>query len=201
MGFLPSRKNSYEALPTSETGPLVIGLDEQQIKARRRQRRRRCCHFLFALIALIFVGHGVFAYMYTRSHVECVPYEGPNTYVELPIYWPRSAAFFDSSVSSHDVAITRVETESNKIGVTIIEKAETPEDSEDLEEASNIKLCTLKGGKWQEKKHDSAALPIIKSLKIEIPTSIPPPSINLLPPKRGCHAKVVKLMKWAGVWN
>ncbi|KAG8719582.1 hypothetical protein FRC08_002509 [Ceratobasidium sp. 394] len=202
MGFL-SRKNSYEAVPMSEAQPLIVGLDEQQVRARRRRCRRRCCHFFFALIALVFIGHAVFAYVYGRSHIECVPYEGPKTVVKIPILYPRSAVLVDSSVSSHDVAVTHVESESNEITFTLEEKAETPE----VQEASDIRLCTLKGGKltglgiYPGKKQDSVALPIIQSLKIEVPTSIPPPSIDLLPPRRGCHAKMVWFFKWVGVWN
>ncbi|KAG8743926.1 hypothetical protein FRC10_011112 [Ceratobasidium sp. 414] len=199
MPFL-GRKRSYEALPSSETEPLVVGLDEQA-RIKRRRCRRRCCHFFFALIALIFIGHAVFAYVYTRSHVECVPYEGPKTVIKIPILYPRSAVLVDSSVSSGDVTVTHVESESNEITFTLEEKVETPE-----EEASDIRICTLKGGKliglgiYPGKKQDSAALPIIKSLKIEVPTSMPP-SIDLLPPRRGCHAKMVSFFKWVGVWN
>ncbi|KAG9086973.1 hypothetical protein FRC06_002793 [Ceratobasidium sp. 370] len=200
MHFL-GRKNSYEALHTSETGPLIVGLDEQA-RVKRRRCRRRCCHCFFVLIALILVGHAVFAYVYARSHVECVPYEGPKTVVKIPILYPRSAVLVDSSVSSNDVAVTHVESESNEITFTIEEKAETPEG-----EASDFRLCTLKGGKltglgiYPGKKQDGAALPIIKSLKIEVPTSIPPPSISLLAPRHGCHGKMVWFFKWAGVWN
>ncbi|QRV76741.1 hypothetical protein RhiJN_19589 [Ceratobasidium sp. AG-Ba] len=210
MSFI-RRKNSYEAVPVSETQPLVVGLDEQA-RLKRRRCRRRCCHFFFALIAMVFVGYGIFAFVYARSHVECVPYEGPVTTIKLPIYYPRSAVLVDSSVSSGDVAITHVESESNEITFTIEEKAETPEDPKDPEdpedlEAAQIRLCTLKGGKltglgiYPGKKEHHAALPIIKSLKIEVPSSIPPPSISLLPPRRGCHAKAVQFMKWVGVWN
>ncbi|CAE6463667.1 unnamed protein product [Rhizoctonia solani] len=187
------------AIPLSEEQPLVVGLDE---KARRRRRCRRFCHFIFAAIALIFVAHGVvgfFAYKYARSHIECVPYEGGKTTVNLPINYPGSAVFLDSSVSSGDVFITHVDKDTNEVTVTFEEDTSSEEEAE-------IRLCTLKGGKftgvglYASKKNQQDLLPVIKSLKVEIPKSVPPPSVDLLPPrKKRCHLS--GFLKWAGVWD
>ncbi|CAE6431373.1 unnamed protein product [Rhizoctonia solani] len=185
-------------IPSSEEQPLIIGLDE---KARCRRRCRRFCHFLLAAVALFFVGHGVFAlfaYGYTRSHVECVPYEGGKTTVNLPILYRGSAVFLDSSVSSGDVFITHVEKDTNEVTITF-------EEDTSPEEEAEIRLCTLKGGRFTgvglyASKKDQQELPVIKSLKVEIPKSVPQPSVDLLPPrKKRCH--LAGFLKWAGVWD
>ncbi|KAJ1310895.1 hypothetical protein OPQ81_009410 [Rhizoctonia solani] len=175
------------AIPSSEEQPLVVGLDE---RARRRRRCRRFFHFLVASIALIFIGHaafGLFAYRYTHSHVECVPYEGGKTTVKLPIIYRGSAVLLDSSVSSGEVFVTHVEKDTNEVTVTL-------EEDTSPEEEAEIRLCALKGGKftgvglYASKKDRQDLLPVIKFLKVEIPKSVPPPSVDLLPPHRKhCH--------------
>ncbi|KAH7344451.1 hypothetical protein B0J17DRAFT_623829 [Rhizoctonia solani] len=184
---------------SSEEQPLVVGLDE---KARRRRRCRRFCHFLVAAVALIFIGYGafgIFAYSYTHSHVECVPYEGGKTTVNLPIIYRGSAVLLDSSISSGDVFISHVEKDTNEVTVTFEEETSS-------EEEADIRLCTLKGGKfvgvglYASKKNQQDLLPVIKSLKVEIPKSVPQPSVDLLPPrKKHCH--LAGFLKWAGVWD
>ncbi|CUA73745.1 hypothetical protein RSOLAG22IIIB_01262 [Rhizoctonia solani] len=188
-----------DGIPSSEDQPLVVGLDE---KARRRRRCRRFCHFLIAAVALFFIGHGVFAlfaYRYTHSHVECVPYEGGTTTVNLPIIYRGSAVLLDSSISSGDVFVTHVEKDTNEVTVTFEEDTSSSEEAE-------IRLCTLKGGKftgvglYASKKDQQDLLPVIKSLKVEIPKSVPQPSVDLLPPrKKRCH--LAGFLKWAGVWD
>ncbi|CAE6390072.1 unnamed protein product [Rhizoctonia solani] len=183
----------------SEEQPLVVGLDE---RARRRRRCRRFAHFIVASIALIFVGYGVFglfAYNYAHSHIECVPYEGGKATVNLPILYRGSAVLLDSSVSSGDVFVTHVEKDTNEVTVTFEEDISSAEEAE-------IRLCTLKGGKltgvglYASKKDQQDLLPVIKSLKVEIPKSVPPPSVDLLPPPRR-HCRLAGFLKWAGVWN
>jgi hypothetical protein len=71
-----------------------------------------------------------------------VPYEGGVTIVKLPILYPGSTVVADSSVSSHKVTITHVENGSNEVTLTLEEESRTPDDSAD------IRLCTLKGGKF-----------------------------------------------------
>ncbi|KAG9128115.1 hypothetical protein FRC07_004731 [Ceratobasidium sp. 392] len=197
------KQNTYETIPVSESETLVVGLDE--VKTRRRRRLRRALVWFFSFVALWFVGHavykGVSAYHFVHHNVECVPYEGGTTVVKLPIVHPKSKVFIDSSVSSNDISITRVESDSNEITFTLEERDES------LETAAEVRLCTLKSRKavglgvfvYKKDKHEDVTLPVIKSLKVEIPTSVPAPSIDLLPPK--APRKAVKLLKWAGVWN
>lgn len=56
-----------------------------------------------------------------------------------------------------------------------------------------VLMETIKAGKG----HPS--LPVIKSLKVEVPTG-PSPGVALLPPKRR-YRKLAKFFEWAGVWN
>jgi len=193
-----SSRVDYKEVPTFETDTLVVGMDRMD---RRRRCRRRLCHFLFAavaLISLLFIGQGIFAYTYTRSHVECVPYEGGTTVVKLPVLNPRFSVLLDSSVSSNDVIVTHVESDAKEVTITL-------EEDSDFVENSEIRLCTLKGyklagvGLYAGKGKDRSSLPVIKSLKVEVPTGLSP-GVTLLPPKRGCR-KVAKFLKWAGVWN
>ncbi|CAE7232550.1 unnamed protein product [Rhizoctonia solani] len=183
----------------SEEQPLVVGLDE---KAKRRRRCRRFFHFIIASVALFFIGHGafaLFAYGYTRSHIQCVPYEGGKTIVNLPILYRGSAVLLDPSISSGDVFVTHVEKDTNEVTVTF-------EEDTTLEEEAEIRLCTLKGGKltgvglYASKKDQQDLLPVIKSLKVEIPKSVPQPSVDLLPPHKK-YGHCAKFLKWAGVWN
>ncbi|QRW19577.1 hypothetical protein RhiXN_00983 [Rhizoctonia solani] len=195
----PFDRSTMTYVYVSEEQPLVVGLDE---KARRRRRCRRFAHFIVASIALILIGYGslrLFAYKYAHSHIECVPYEGGKTIVNLPILYPRSAVLLDSSISSGDVFVTRVETHTNEVKVTFEEDSSSEEEAE-------IRLCTLKGGKltgvgiYASKKGQQDLLPVIKSVKVEIPKSVPPPSVDLLPPPRRHHC-LVRFFKWAGVWD
>ncbi|KAG8687345.1 hypothetical protein FRC12_014166 [Ceratobasidium sp. 428] len=196
------KQDTYEPVPLSEDEVLVVGLDN--IKTQRKRRCRRILVRLFSLIALIFIGRtiyqGIFAYKFVHHNVECVPYEGGTTVVNLPIVKPGSKVLIDSSVSSNDITITHVETESNEIKFTLVGQDES------LETTTEVRLCTLKSRKVvglglyaQKNKHEDVTLPVIKSLKVEIPTSIPPPSIDFLPPKAAHGA--AKYLKWAGVWT
>lgn len=64
------KRDDYEPVPGSEDQPLVVGIGE---KARRRRIRRRICLWLFAAVALISIGHGVFAYMVSsNSYILCI---------------------------------------------------------------------------------------------------------------------------------
>ncbi|KAG8743927.1 hypothetical protein FRC10_011113 [Ceratobasidium sp. 414] len=198
-----TKQDTYEAIPISESEILVVGLDN--IKVQRKRRLRRILVWLVSFIALAFVGHAVYkgitAYKFVHHNVECVPYEGGTTVVKIPIIKPGSKVFIDSSVSSNDVSITHVESESNEITFTL------EEEDESLETTAEIRLCTLKASKMtglgifahRKDKHEEVSLPVIKSLKIEIPTSIPAPNIDLLPPKASC--KAAKFFRWTGVWN
>ncbi|CAE6440536.1 unnamed protein product [Rhizoctonia solani] len=195
-----SNEPTFNIVLGSEEQPLVVGLDE---KARRRRRYRRFAHFIIASIALIFVGYaafGLFAYkVYAHSHIECVPYEGGKTTVKLPIFYPGSAVLLDSTISSGDVFVTHVEKDTNEVTVTFEEDISSKEEAE-------IRLCTLKGGKltgaglYVSKKDQQDLLPVIKSLKVEIPKSVSPPSVDLLPPRRR-HCHLAGFFKWAGVWD
>ncbi|KAB5593851.1 hypothetical protein CTheo_2703 [Ceratobasidium theobromae] len=191
-----TKHDDYKIIPDSESEPLIIGMDE---KIKRRRSRRRLCHWLFAAVALILVGHGVFAYMYCRSHVECVPYEGGTTTVELPINYRGSAVLLHSSIASHDVFVTRVEKETNLVKVTF-------EEEEKTERAAELRVCTLKGGKITgvgvfAPKNAQDSLPVIKSVKVEVPVGVPPPSIDLLPPPRRRCSSITGFLKWVGVWD
>ncbi|QRW05640.1 hypothetical protein RhiLY_04639 [Ceratobasidium sp. AG-Ba] len=198
-----TKRDGYEPVPISEGELLVVGLEA---RARRKRFRRHLFIWLFSFVSLLFVGHlaykGISTYMFVRHNVECVPYESGTNVVKIPIVHPYSKVFIDSSVSSNEVSITRIETESSEITFTL------EGSNESLDTTAEIRLCTLKGRKMtglgifahKKDKHEEVTLPVIKSLKIEIPKSIPTPSIDLLPPKRGCH-KVTKLLRWAGVWG
>ncbi|KAG9086972.1 hypothetical protein FRC06_002792 [Ceratobasidium sp. 370] len=198
-----NKQDTYETIPVYEGETLVVGLDN--IKVQRKRRIRRILVLLFSFIALVFVGHAVYkgvgAYKFVHDNVECVPYEGGTTVVKIPIVKPGSKVLIDSSVSSNDVSITRVESESNEITFTLEEEDESPKTT------AEIRLCTLKARKiaglgifaHKKDKHEEVVLPVIKSLKIEIPTSIPAPNIDLLPPKANC--KTAKFLRWAGVWG
>ncbi|KDN45987.1 hypothetical protein RSAG8_04494, partial [Rhizoctonia solani AG-8 WAC10335] len=136
-------ESARDGIPSSEEQPLIVGLDDSE-KARCRRRCRRLCRFLIAAVALFFIGQGVFAlfaYGYTRSHVECVPYEGGKTTVNLPILCRGSAVLLDSSISSGDVFVTHVEKDTNEVTVTF-------EEDTSPEEEVEIRVCTLKGGRF-----------------------------------------------------
>lgn len=151
----------------------------------------------FALISIVTFGReAVYFLRATEQYVECVPYEGGRTTTSIPILYPEATVMLHSSISSNDVAVTRVDKYAKE--VTLILEGDT------VDKDAGIRLCTLKEGKFTGltifvgKGRGRPALPTVKSLKIEIPDSIPSPDINIMSPTQ--HSSSAKLFQWASSW-
>ncbi|KAF8609402.1 hypothetical protein BDV93DRAFT_518227 [Ceratobasidium sp. AG-I] len=168
--------------------------------ANRKSLSRSSIRWLcgsFVLISIIILGkEAVSLLRATPQYVECVPYGGGTTVTSIPVLYPEPLVLLHPSVSSGDVSVTRVDKFAKEVTLTL--------EGETVDKDAGIRLCTLKEGKFTGlsifvgKGRGRPALPIVKSLRIEIPNSIPSPDINLI--SRSEESNGAKFFKWASNW-